>query len=210
LAEWRQSNAPLEAAASLIAEALQDTPSPRIAIPGGSAAAALPALRDRMGEQWKRTTLTFVDERCVAIEHPDSNHGLARRTGALEGCAVVPLWKDGDTPDRAIARFEAQWSGLDAIVLGMGGDGHVASLFVGFAWPDGVLAFVPDSPKPPPERMTLTLAALATASTTIVLALGEGKRDALERLHRRDRALPASALDPIIVTDLHPKDESND
>lgn len=155
-----------------------------------------------MAAQWQRTTLTFVDERCVPVDHPDSNRGLARNTGALEGCTVVPLWEAGDTPETAIARFEDRWSGLDAVLLGMGGDGHIASLFVGNHWPTGIIAFVPDSPKPPPERMTLTLAALASANTSVVLALGESKREALQRLHQRDPALPASGLDPIIVTDL--------
>lgn len=202
MAEWHQSVRPFETAAEFLADAVRDVATPRIAIPGGSAAAALPFLRERMGARWERTILTFVDERCVPVDHTDSNHGLARNTGALEGCTVIPLWEAGDTPETAIARFEAQWSGLDAILLGMGGDGHVASLFVGRPWPTGTLAFVPDSPKPPPERMTLTVAALASANTSVVLALGEGKRDALQRLHRRDPALPASALDPIIVTDL--------
>ena len=202
MAEWHQSPQPLETAAGLIARALRHVESPRIAIPGGSAAAALPHLREQMAAQWERTTLTFADERCVPVEHPDSNHGLARNTGALEGCTVVPLWETGDTPETAIARFEARWSRLDAVLLGMGSDGHIASLFVGSPWPTGIIAFVPDSPKPPPERMTLTLAALATANTSVVLALGESKREALQRLHRRDPALPGSALDPIIVTDL--------
>jgi len=181
-----------------------DIPLPRIAVPGGSAALALPALRGAMGNLWRATTLTFVDERCVPAEHPDSNHGLARRTGGLDDCTVVPLWQAGETPAEAMVRFEAQWTGLDAVLLGMGGDGHVASLFVDRPWPEGIIAYVPDSPKPPPERMTLTLAALASATITIVLAMGEGKRDALQRLQRGDPALPASALAPIIVTDLHP------
>ena len=92
---------------------------------------------------------------------------------------------------------------LDVVLLGLGEDGHVASIFPGQASSAGRVAFVPASPKPPPERITLTRAFLATARETVLLATGEAKREALSRLLAGDPALPAHGLPGLtIVTDL--------
>ena len=64
-------------------------------------------------------------------------------------------------------------------------------------------AFIEDSPKPPPLRITLTRSLLATASHKLLIAVGESKRDALERLLQGDPTLPLTGLDGlVIVTDL--------
>jgi 6-phosphogluconolactonase len=93
--------------------------------------------------------------------------------------------------------------GLDVVLLGLGEDGHSASLFPGRAWPGAAVHAVEDSPKPPPGRITLGLGLLAAAPVAVLLALGEAKAPALRRLLRRDPALPASALPRLtVVTDL--------
>ena len=95
---------------------------------------------------------------------------------------------------------------LDLVFLGMGEDGHIASLFPGHTWAaaDALAAHVADSPKPPRDRITLTRGLLATATTAILLAVGEGKRAALERLVSGDTSLPAHGLPGlIVVTDLN-------
>jgi len=184
----------------------------RLAIPGGSAlqvlAAALPALPEAVR---RRLHLTWVDERCVPIDDPASNQGEARRAGLIPDCArVLPLWSDDPDPAAAITRVSASLTadfadGLDVALLGLGEDGHIASLFPGhiaLASGDPVL-HIPDSPKPPPARMTLGLSLLRRAGLCVLLATGEGKRDALDRLRRADPALPASALERLVVfTDL--------
>jgi 6-phosphogluconolactonase len=184
----------------------------RVAIPGGSALAAVRIAREASVEPWRRASLTWVDERCVDVAHPDSNRGSAYRAGALDASHPValelPLREDGEPVDVAIARVDRALSehfggALDASLLGMGEDGHVASLFPGLPVGAGRVAHVAASPKPPAERLTLTRAMLATASRTILVAAGEGKRAALTRLLAGDATLPAHGLPGlVVVTDL--------
>jgi 6-phosphogluconolactonase len=200
-------------AAALLAEALEPFERARLAIPGGSALAALGPTRKALGSSWSSIRLTWVDERCVAFEHPESNRGEAYRSGALSPedppACEVPLLLDGEAREEALERvrlhLQRDFEGaLDVLLLGIGDDGHVASLFPGRAPPtDPLVAFVPDSPKPPAERLTLTPGMLQTASCAVVLATGEPKRDALRRLVSGDPTLPASALRRVVVvTDL--------
>jgi 6-phosphogluconolactonase len=88
---------------------------------------------------------------------------------------------------------------LDVVVLGIGPDGHVASLFPGAptldAGPEAICLGVHDSPKPPPERITLSLAVLRAARRCLLLATGAGKRDAVQAtLGPATPHVPASLL----------------
>ena len=88
---------------------------------------------------------------------------------------------------------------LDLIVLGIGPDGHVASLFPGAATldagDDAVCLGVEDSPKPPPQRITLSLAVLRAARECVLLATGTSKADAVSAmLGEPSRHVPASLL----------------
>ncbi|MGC4116528.1 MAG: 6-phosphogluconolactonase [Myxococcales bacterium] len=194
-------------AGSLLARSLEAFDRPRLAIPGGSAVRALAKVPTAL---WPRVRLTWVDERCVDFADSSSNRGEAHRAGLLTSAPVfeLPLYLDQETPEAACVRvragLEAQLqSALDVALLGMGEDGHVASLFPGRAAEGELVAAVLDSPKPPPRRITLTLPMLQTAKSVILLATGEGKRAALQRLLKGEPALPASALESmIIVTDL--------
>ena len=173
----------------------------RLAIPGGSAAAAMRAVLAGLPDAVRRRLcLTWVDERCVPLADADSNRGAAARAGLLPGdCAVtLPLW-DEVTPEAALRRVraglrEAFADGLDVALLGLGEDGHIASLFPGRPVSAGTVAYVTDSPKPPAARMTLTLEMLQRAELCVLLATGEGKRAALRRLLAGDPQLPGSAL----------------
>jgi len=204
--------APLEAAAALLAAALEDLPRPRLAVSGGSAAAVLGLVRGALGPRWRQVRLTWVDERRVPFRDPDSHRGQAYRLGFLRAedppALELPLFLDGETGSEACLRVAAMLDhgfqgGLDAVLLGLGEDGHSASLFPGRPWPGGSVQAVEDSPKPPAGRVTLGLAFLAAAPVAVLLALGEAKAPALRRLLQRDPALPASALARLtVVTDL--------
>ncbi len=191
----------------------------RLAIPGGSALEAAAQARCELGEDWRRVLLTWVDERCVAFEAAESNRGAAARLGLFasagdsistsEPTSLLPLFLNGETPDRAVVRatrgfHELFSNAIDVALLGMGADGHVASIFSrqprsSEQW----VVHVRDSPKPPSDRITLTRRALETAGVVILVATGESKRDALTRLVNGDPTLPAQGLSGlIVVTDL--------
>lgn len=210
---------PLEAAADLLAGALRRrlSPSPpegrgaRLGIPGGSAVGALRHIRKVVSpELWRALRLTWVDERVVPQGDPASNRGALLQAGPLEVGLELPLVLDGETPAAAVARsteaFARDFDGaLDVALLGLGEDGHIASLFPGHALLESkaLVAAVSDSPKPPANRVTLTMEVLARPGLErIIVAMGEGKRDALRRLVEGDRTIPAARLGAVtVVTD---------
>lgn len=209
---WRVVEDPLSAAAAALAQRLRAAgPRPRLAVAGGSAAAALAPLRARLGpDLWRRLRVTWVDERRVPADSPDSNRGAAHRAGWLGPAAPVgaevPLWLDGETCEEALSRVTRAIAGeldggLDALLLGMGEDGHVASLFPGHPALEatGAVACVDDAPKPPPRRITLCLPLLATAPVAVLVVPGASKRDALRRLRAGDPSLPAARVGGRVV-----------
>ena len=212
----RRSDDPAGEAGAALAAALRvvlaDQDIARLAIPGGSALAALAFARERLGEAWQRVALVWVDERCVPEADPESNRGSALRRGLLNDPAparCLALYEDGEMPAQAVTRASSALrdefgDALDVLLLGLGEDGHVASLFPSRApVGDGPVAHVADSPKPPADRITLTRAVLGTARAAILVATGELKRAALTRLLAGDEALPAHGLPGLqIFTDL--------
>lgn len=191
--------------------ARSDTDRVAVALSGGSALKAWPAAAATLGDVMGRLRLTWVDERCVPETDPSSNRGATHRMGAAEPAEELPLWLDGESADGACARVRAElrrWDArVDVALLGMGPDGHIASLFPGHPWDGELVRYVDDSPKPPPRRMTLTRALLSTARSSILLATGEPKRAALTALLEGDPRLPAVGLPNLsIFTDLDLRD----
>jgi len=207
-----RDEAAAEAAATFdvrVTETLQRQARFALAVPGGSVARTVFPRLPELSLPWQRLDLTFVDERIVPVSDSESNRGAAQREwldrlGASRPRVIGPPVERVDPDVVAVgwqlALVDALGSPprLDLAILGMGPDGHVASLFAShplLEWRGTWTAALKDSPKPPPARVTLTLDALAAASEIWVIAFGREK--AAAAADARDN--PASQLPVAIV-----------
>lgn len=165
------------------------------ALTGGSAVKMYPQLA-RANLDWKRIELFLGDERLVPLESADSNYRAARE--ALPNARIHPVRVELD-PHAAAADYERLLPAqLDLVHLGLGPDGHVASLFPGHALlheRQARVAAVLDSPKPPSERVTFTLPTITNAREVWFLVSGEAKRPVADAA----RTDPASRLPAALV-----------
>ncbi|MGB1140901.1 MAG: 6-phosphogluconolactonase [Halioglobus sp.] len=183
-----------------------------LALSGGRTPGQLYRLLADTDQDWERWHLVYGDERCLPLGHvertatmvsqhwldpvgfPKENHHVP----AVELGAVVAAEKYSETLLPLLP--------LDLALLGMGEDGHTASLFPGHSHPDLAVVPVFDAPKPPPERISLGYETLRSARSTCVLVTGNGKQQALRQWLAGQGELPvARALAPgrtILVTDL--------
>ncbi len=159
-------------------------------------------LADDAGSQidWWKVDVYWGDERCVPLDDESSNYRLGRealleKVGAVN--ANYPMRCD-EGPDPYQLRL-GELGKLDVVHLGMGPDGHVASLFPGSpaldADPGRLVAMNSDSTGTNPfPRMTLTLGGIARARLVLFTVAGEAKRDALARVAADDSDTPAARV----------------
>src|ERR1700687_1991745 len=177
------------AAAASISEALWKG-ARTLVLAGGTTPRRCYELLSGMEIEWGRVSVLFGDERCVRPDHPESNYRMAREVLLNRAApATVSRMPAELGPDEGAKLYEhvvAAVSPLDLVTLGVGEDGHTASLFPGHPAlkAEGLVTGIHDSPKPPPERVTLTLNTLLAARTVIILATGEGKAEAVARAKR--------------------------
>ena len=172
-----------------------------LAVSGGDTArACYERLADDAGTQidWWKVDVYWGDERCVPHDSPDSNYHLVR-TALLEQVGAVnanyPMFCE-EGPDPYQLRL-GELGRLDVVHLGLGDDGHTASLFPGSAGlgaDPGRLVVMNEDPTGvnPYPRMTLTLAGIARARLVLVTVAGAAKRAALKRVVDGDAGCPAS------------------
>jgi 6-phosphogluconolactonase len=174
-----------------------------LALSGGSTARrCYERLAEDAGQQidWWTVDVYWGDERCVPLDDDASNYRLGRealleRVGAVN--ANFPMRCD-DGPDPYQLRL-GELGRIDVVHLGLGPDGHTASLFPGSTALDadpGRLVVMNDDPNGlnPHQRMTLTFAGIARARLALVTVSGESKREALARVAADDPACPGSAI----------------
>ncbi|XP_015705947.1 6-phosphogluconolactonase [Coturnix japonica] len=157
--------------------------------------------------------VAFCDERLVPPEHPESTFGSYRDRLFLRLPEPKPTVLGVDTglsADEAARdyaeRLREAFHGdavpvFDLLLLGVGPDGHTCSLFPNHPLlqeKEKIVAAITDSPKPPPERITLTLPVLNAARTVVFIATGEGKAAVIKRIleGNEDNSLPAALVRP--------------
>jgi 6-phosphogluconolactonase len=197
-----------QAAAARLAVRLIDAQAERgeasVVLTGGTIAAAVyRALRDspaRDAVDWSRVDVWWGDERFVPHDDPDRNELQAREALLdalpLDPARVHPMppsdGPDGPDPEAAAARYAEELARaakpgtaalphFDVLLLGVGEDGHVASVFPEHpvAYETRPVSAVRGAPKPPPVRLTLTLPAINTSEEVWLMASGAGKASAV-------------------------------
>jgi 6-phosphogluconolactonase len=167
----------------------------RLGLPGGRS--PVPVFRSLRSSEladlldWTRVLVFLADERAVPPDDPDSNRALieeelAAPLGIPQSHLLGPRGDAADLEAEALS-LEDFYAPLDLLLLGLGEDGHVASLFPGSPLLGETrrrLAVVWDSPKPPARRVTITPVVLREARRVLVLVSGPGKGDALARAFR--------------------------
>jgi 6-phosphogluconolactonase len=137
---------------------------------------------------WAHVTFYWGDERAVPPDHPDSNYALAERLllvplGARTPHAVRMEGESSDLAAAARAYDRLLPPALDLIILGVGDDGHVCSLFPGhraLTIEDERVVAITDAPKPPPQRLTLTLPYVCSSRRVWIVAIGSRKLPILQ------------------------------
>ena len=186
-----------------------------LAIPGGRSPGPILTELARICDPFvrERLSLLWLDERAVPIGHPDRNDAptlAAWHAGGPLPAHVHPMSAESADLDAAAsdyARILIEATGgsgvLDACLVGIGEDGHLASLFPHHSGLKELspVFVVSDSPKPPARRLTLGLSVLSRARAHLVLALGAAKgRVAAHARRGPDPALPVSLLPPAVTT----------
>lgn len=199
-----------------------------VALSGGSLPHSLATLPDRSDADFSKWYFLFADERNVPHDSPDSNLRLAREAflqrlvdeRGLPESHVLKLALDAQGRPLPSAQAATQYAGqllslpavfpegpdgmpaVDEVLLGVGPDGHTASLFPNFpqlADTRDVVLSIDDSPKPPPSRITLSLPAINAAARVLVVALGAGKAEIVQRaleVQALPGALPCQLVRP--------------
>jgi 6-phosphogluconolactonase len=165
----------------------RDTPV-AITVPGGSTPFPILDALSRYPLDWNRVTVWPGDDRRVPEDHPASNTGKIRALLEPAGAEVVTL-----STMEAVPHFALAW-------LGMGGDGHIASLFPNADPrtddPQRIRCLTPDPlpPEAPFDRITLTLPALLDSDELVFVVRGRDKRALIEAAAMGENDLPVARL----------------
>lgn len=182
------------------ARALAERGRFKLVLAGGSTPEKVYRLLAKADTDWSKWHIYYGDERCLPANHSDRNSVMAKQA-FLSQVAIpqdqihtIPAELGPETGAEHYRRAVAEALPFDMVLLGMGEDGHTASLFPGHTHPKNELAHaVYNSPKPPPERVTVSARALSDTHELIFLITGKSKQEAV-RGWRQGQDLPVGTI----------------
>lgn len=215
-------------AAGLLTRALRGKKGPLlVAVPGGRTPLPLFEALAAARTDWARVHFFMADERLVPANSPASNFGQARKL-LFSKIAIPPRNLHAVKPGpprlaaaaygRELSALAGRAGGPDLVFLGLGEDGHIASLFPGSAALRAAAGLILPARAPagvkPASRITLSLAALNAAPTVALMAIGRAKKAVFARAAAGDPELPAGRLSPrgalyLLYSDERPARPSN-
>jgi 6-phosphogluconolactonase len=181
----------------------------KLVLAGGTTPEKVYQLLAASGADWANWYIYYGDERCLPADHPDRNSALA--SGALLNNVAIPeshifTIPAEIGPELAADRYKiavAKAGTFDMVLLGVGEDGHTASLFPGHQHPENELTHpVYNSPKPPSERVSISAKALSNAREVIFLVTGANKQEIVKQW-RSGENLPVATIVPENPVDIY-------
>lgn len=210
--QWHIMRDPAEAAAACadylsarIRCLLADRQLCHVALPGGSTPADCLRRLSAHDLPWERIHWYLGDERCLPSGDGERNdHMIESSLWSSIACAMdnrhpIPAELGAETAAGIYSDLISRVGRLDIALLGMGEDGHTASLFPGNPALEDTRPAVPvhHAPKPPPDRVSLGLSTLLACAERIVLATGEAKQDAIAQV-KAAIPLPVNRIGPLV------------
>jgi 6-phosphogluconolactonase len=180
----------------------------RIVLAGGRTPEAAYRLLVGADTDWSRWEIYFGDERCLPVDDAERNSRMAARA-LLDPVAIpaanihpIPAEQGAEAAANAYQPVVRAALPFDLVLLGIGEDGHTASLFPGQQHPAGQLVHaVHNAPKPPPDRVSLGAGALSEAREVLILVTGAAKRAAI-KAWQAGEALPIAAIGGPVPVDV--------
>ena len=187
------------------AEAIERDDRFLIVLAGGNTPQGVYQMLRDADTDWSRWHVYFGDERCVPAGDAERNSRMAAEAW-LDHVPIpenqvhtLPAELGAQAAAQAYANTLRDVGDFDLVLLGLGEDGHTASLFPDHDWGTDANAAdalaVVDAPKPPPQRVSLSARRLSRARSVLFMVTGEGKRDAVTRW-RAGANIPARAIEP--------------
>ncbi|SJM94389.1 6-phosphogluconolactonase [Crenothrix polyspora] len=181
----------------------------KLVLAGGSAPEKTYRLLAKAQADWGKWFIYYGDERCLSEEHKNRNSVMATRT-FLAHVAIpesqiftIPAEFGPKLATEFYQNIVADALPFDMVLLGMGEDGHTASLFPGLQYnQDELVHAVHNSPKPPAERVTISARGLSTSHEVIFLIIGSNKEDAIKRWKSGEN-LPVACIQPETPIDIY-------
>jgi 6-phosphogluconolactonase len=181
----------------------------KLVLAGGSTPEKVYRLLAQADADWSKWFIYYGDERCLPAAHADRNSLMAKQA-FLEKVAIpdaqiftIPAELGPDLAAKKYQQIVASALPFDMVLLGMGEDGHTASLFPGHQHPKDELAHaVYNSPKPPPERVSISAKALSNTGQLIFLITGTNKQEAVKNW-RSGQDLPIVKIAPENHVDIY-------